>query len=321
MIDKVIKQIKEASPESVSELFPRRYKLPDWAHNPEALSVSFLAHNKANRLLSRKVGDLTNDMRWVQAGVNFKKMGSRVYVIAPPLLKALLRTNYAENFDLSELHWPLPAFCLTLPRGGLKVAEDGDVTSILVNRVSEDTGDDLLVTATLESGADYSIKEPIRGFDLKEIMTTDALTVDSLLDEQGVNELKNAGILNPDYDIDMASDPQVCSRDLKVILEMALKCLTFMNACPDNIAEGTYSGKIKAKKGKGSALQRRPIWTPWILGETYVKKGSQSKVYDSTGKRISNHWRAGHFRQQPYGKDRAKRKTVWIEPYEVNNQQ
>jgi len=39
-----------------------------------------------------------------------------------------------------------------------------------------------------------------------------------------------------------------------------------------------------------------------------------SKSIIGTGDEVSTHWRRGHWRRQPHGKDRKSIKLVWIKP-------
>jgi len=188
-------------------------------------------------------------------------------------------------------------FALAYQRGRstvlLNTAEDYDPSNYTCLEPSDGKAD-ILVNATLESGADYNARYPVEGFRLS-YMETEAINIDNPFHKEGVVE-----------------NPKTAQNDLKRIVELSLKVLTFMNACPEDVTGGSLSKAVKAKKRKGKTVQQRPYWNPWILGSEQVRRGSNPR-----GGSVSEHWRCGHWRKQPCGKGLSERKIMWIKPTKV----
>jgi hypothetical protein len=103
-----------------------------------------------------------------------------------------------------------------------------------------------------------------------------------------------------------AMTPSEIDEQVNIMLtNLTFKVLLAMNARPELISKGVNTGK-KLKHGKS-------VWTPNFIGNNYKVETKNSNQESSYSVRL--HWTRGHFRQQPYGKDRLERKTIWIEPF------
>jgi len=105
-------------------------------------------------------------------------------------------------------------------------------------------------------------------------------------------------------------DPQITT----LLLALAVKCILAATSRADLVeAEEIIVQHEKTKKGKYKPEMMAPKW----IGRTYKLK-RESVHHGGTHASPTAHWRAGHIRQQPYGPQRALRKTIWLEPVLVN---
>ncbi len=86
--------------------------------------------------------------------------------------------------------------------------------------------------------------------------------------------------------------------------------------------KGVVQDKIEApaKLNKNRAASGKPLirdHTVIRIGHLYDRQGNQV-AYNSTGKKMSVHWRAGHIRNQRFGPKLSKSYDVFIEPMLIN---
>jgi hypothetical protein len=78
--------------------------------------------------------------------------------------------------------------------------------------------------------------------------------------------------------------------------------------------------EVPAKLNKSRALSGKPMiqdHTVIRIGHVYNKSGEKVE-YNSTGRTMPVHWRAGHWRNQRVGVGRASTRMVWIDPMLIN---
>lgn len=256
----------------ISALFPRRYNMPAWAHDPEALAVH-AATNQTD-------GDPYNAQLWQAASVSFARFGSRVYAVEPDLLRSLQRTRL-EGANMADLHWPLPAFAIVFPRGGIQTdPQSGDLTGIIVSQVDHAGQRNVVLCGGLANGGSLALHQSMTDLDAM------------------------AGDLHMPHGGDK-SDVQI---ELGLMAGIVIKIMAYITARSD-ITDGAL--KTRAKAGKPNA---RDWWLPWIVGSGYarsVRSGSAGGTHAGP----SMHWRSGHWRNQAIGpRDEGKHRLIWIEP-------
>lgn len=69
----------------------------------------------------------------------------------------------------------------------------------------------------------------------------------------------------------------------------------------------------KNKKALGDALARRGYSVVTFVRDPDVSGKAESQISDS-GKTVRSHWRRGHWRNQPFGKNLSESRWVWIMP-------
>lgn len=274
-----LKICKESLPDEISAMFPRRYHMPSWAHDPEALAV----HAATNQT----EGDPYNAELWGVAARSFARYGSRVYAVEPDLMRALQRTRL-DGACMEDLKWPLPAFGLVFPRGGIQTdPESGDLTCVLVAEVDHQGSRNVVLCGGCEKGASLAMHQSMRQIDLM------------------------AGDLHLPHGGDRA-DTQI---ELGLMAGIVIKVMAYITARGD-ITEGAEKARAKSGKPRG-----RDWWVPWIVGAGYaqaVRSGSAGGAHASP----SMHWRSGHWRNQPIGpREEGGRKLIWIEPILVGGKE
>ena len=180
---------------------------------------------------------------------------------------------------------------------------------------------------------------------LGEALDTNALDLD--VDENGLHSFRQAVV---EYQNEAAASgiqintPAVSvseeladfkSRNFleaKKALSLILGALCALTARPDDAElpeswpEGTPEALVakiatarspKKRRDAENNLKKRGFVSVRRL-DLDVFGGSTHQSGDGAGGSVAPHWRAGHFRRQPVGKDRSERRLIWILPTIVN---
>lgn len=116
------------------------------------------------------------------------------------------------------------------------------------------------------------------------------------------------------------------------VLQLTTNTLFFLAAEPDDIYEDwdssapsdliqqTHSDKQGTRRTAENTLAKQGYIKVRYVGGRYAAsvEKAHADTHASTGKTVSAHFRRGHFRRQPYGPERAQRKTIFIAPVLVN---
>jgi len=218
-----------------------------------------------------------------------------------------------KGIEVSNLKWPIYGMSMILPREMVYLNDEDQYLTSLTGAVLPGTpagtkegveiileddanGDDpqMIICVSTSSGAAYSFNHPIREF-----------TAD---------KMQELGFDVTDFGLSLPVDVKMGKTALATSVELFVKILTYMNAIPEDEEKGVLKAKGK-KSDKRPPLKQRDFWKPWIIGlqrtrEAKVRSGSSPST---PGSRIP-HWRSGHWRQQPCGKDRSDVKVLWIKP-------
>jgi hypothetical protein len=89
---------------------------------------------------------------------------------------------------------------------------------------------------------------------------------------------------------------------------------------PPDLVRQTTADKFGTRKTAENTLASCGYTKVRYIGGHYADSASAKTVATAlgTGRAIPTHLRRGHFRAQPYGPERALRKTVFIAPVVVN---
>lgn len=122
---------------------------------------------------------------------------------------------------------------------------------------------------------------------------------------------------------------------LAKVLQLTTNTLFFFAAEPDDVYEDwdlsapseliqqTHSDKSGTRRTAENTLIKQGYVKVRYVGGKYATSVEKAHIgtHESTGKTVSTHFRRGHFRRQPYGPERAQRKTIFIAPVLVNSGQ
>lgn len=255
-----------------------------------------------------------------------RKMPS--FFIAPHLLEAILRTDFKEDINWVDMKLPFEQGFFILPRGAFIHPTDGEVAAI--------------GWARFKKGVNYP--PPIPGFATAK-MDADIFILVGLTAETGIwfDSIMNAthrptvrlnnlfyrekGERQPNLpklhyvDMDLDEKDEGFLEKMGVI---AFGTLLAMHARPDLIERGKLLRKVEKKDSV------KEFWSPNVIGPRYsfkreVPKVSKfgefirpSQVLGGTHASPREHWRRGHWRNQPYGPKLKEHRTIWIEPMIVN---
>lgn len=115
-------------------------------------------------------------------------------------------------------------------------------------------------------------------------------------------------------------------------LQLVVNTLFFLNAMPEDVQEDweeeapgelvkqLHSEKFGTRKTAENNLANQGYVKVRFVGRHYAGSAEAKAISEAVGnnKTMPTHLRRGHFRNQPYGPDRALRKTVFIAPVVVN---
>lgn len=311
-----LRMTRERLPDVMQKISPVRYRNLGWAHDPDLLTAAVSQQLLA--LYMRQQGDkgleTTNQSIWIEFGENWKKYDNRCYFVTPELMAALERTHFDEDIEFSDFVWPLHTFAVVIPRGYGKIGEGLELTCFGVTQGKWDTSpiDTMGVgqvckhpelegepyfslVAPLANGAQYSLREPLTGFNIQMLDT-----LETIVDHLGSDEKQTVEEVP----------------ELKKIVRYFLPLLAFFSTEPDDVVGGGNEVTPKPKSRKGTSFIR--TWRdPFILG-TKEKKYYRNTSGEEGGVKKAEHWRAGHFRRQAYGTKMSLRKIIRIRPSHIN---
>lgn len=297
-----------AGKEFIHRLFPKRIRCPDRWHDPKISAFALFGHALALDTFFTDNSSRRSSAQSALACNVFIKSGSPVYLVEGDCLNALMRTSVPDDIKLSDLQWPHDGFMLTFPKGSLfgDDSSDNEVTHAIVSRANGL----FYIHANLLSTSTYSFGADIAGFSLQE---TFAKSIDiHRTDPSGKTITVGVGV--DDF------GPEDADTDsLRRITMVCLSALMLMNAVPEEILYGGNEKRVK--RGKSD---QRPWIDPHLLGRTFssprkLRITRAPSHIDSTSDKISEHWRRGHWRNQPFGpKDLQKTKLTWIRPTHIN---
>lgn len=293
--------------------FPKRWKMPAQHHNPESVLVHIFSQTMAAKMLEDMGKDPNNDRTiatWTLSSGSWRQYGSRVYALDARLGEGLLRTT-PKGFSFSAIHPPLPTFLVMLPMGLLQTSGDGDVTGLLIG---VDSGV-FSVCAMLGSGASYTFFCPCEDGKLAELLSVD--NGEDIYYQQATEDIARYVGLDADG-FRKASGPRQYDGDgatLRLSVYLALNILAYLSTPDPDVVEERFEHCFKPRR-KPNPQKERDFYIPFYIGEKYGERIRRRGVATAGGTHASPtaHWRAGHWRQQAYGKGRKLRRMVHIEP-------
>jgi hypothetical protein len=93
--------------------------------------------------------------------------------------------------------------------------------------------------------------------------------------------------------------------------------LLFLGSLPEEYEPEKVLRPGREKKGRF----RPELRVARFLGkEAYrpVYRPEGKAAHEPTGRKLPGHWRAGHWKRQPFGEGNLQRKLIWIQPYKTS---
>lgn len=317
----VERMVQELAPELMARYYPRIYEATGRYHSPKQCAA-FLANSvlETQRVSYDKTPTAYRLM--MPALEPMAQRGMPMFFIAPDLLEAVLRTDFSDDIDWTELALPYEQGIFILPKGAFVHPTDGEVSMIIWARFQK--GDYPLPPRLGRAVTEIRNQAMV----LLALCPDNSIWYDSCLsaEHRKVLQLRNLfyrapGEPSPKVRKSSFMDEDLSEKDepfLDNIGTIAFGTLLAMNARPELLERG----KLLRKVAKGEKV--REFWSPNVIGSRYKLKREVPKVVGGkfvhatreggTHASPRMHWRRGHFRNQAHGEGRRDRKTIWIEP-------
>jgi hypothetical protein len=321
----ILEELESKRPVAAKLIRPRRYYVPGGYASPR--TASFFLHSVLLELEKLQGDDamvfnendaLTGTLRLGTALLI--RNGVPTYFVSREIMRSVLNTDPPENFQGSEIVWPVESMLLMLPEGLLKTPSGGDCNFLVVGRIPpnepiEIPSLSIACNLNAEKGCGSvfcftgSVNEP--GFPTYATWIPESNVIDwemnsanwdpTILDEKGV---KYDGSV---HDGEFAA----------FCLAVAINIILFMNAGPELVEKETL-GTAKRNRKPGIAPEDQ-MWNPNFFGKHYVIQHEHTG--ESVGGTVRPHLRRGHWRSQPFGPNSSLRKRIRIDCVWVNKAQ
>lgn len=243
--------------------------------------------------------------------------------VTSELLSAVLRTDFQDDIEWTEMKLPYEQGVLVLPKGALKApGEDGDVGFIYWGRIRKGQHmSPALGIPNMETLADsFSIVAlcPETGIMYDSNLTATyrpTLRLHNLFyrgegegfvaSNDDVSDTRPSTLAFSPFD-----EQHLSEADAEFLERLGVVVFGTMLALRARPALLTPARLVTVAKNTKKGT-RTEFWDPVYLGKGYYPQREKS-----TGTHASPrmHWRRGHFRHQAYGAGRLERKVIWLEP-------
>lgn len=302
----------------VSEDYPEFQELQDvtyhlpyyaggWKDYLIRWAMYLYAHRQSmRRVLSRRASGEIDDDEAVRASWNHLmrltathsavKTRFPFYVVTPTLWESLTHTDVTPEFDVFSFNPGLPVIDFIVPY----IAGNEFCEQVYLLRYTR------LEQSHIEAYAAY---EHVDAHGL-----ADALGVDIYVGMEVIRRDKDltptgTGALSGKRDSTVRAMQEDAADN--PILQQAI-AYTFQMA---HLLTERKDLESKSTTTRKATRHKNETRTPRFLGQNYRILGGPSKSAGvSTGIHQRLHMRRGHYRSQPFGEGRLKRKTIWIEP-------
>ena len=271
------------------------------------------------------------------------------YFLDEQTLRMLERSKITDSVSMNEIEFPLPSMLISFPKGAVKLEKLGsDLATISITKAyewkpngSQGWHQDKHVNEALsDEGGSWSSLEK-RAYDKinrsramgKIVPSINIVAVFSDMEQTvlryPINDAAIKDLLDTynsklrvdektaveyeEYGKDMIAERD-CSEYLSLL---ALKILLFMEAKKEEFCK--KESKIKEARYRRGKLMNEAVWGANFIGRSYGENlTEQGYGEERIGRTQRYHWRGAHFRGQWYGKGRTKYKTIFVQPYIVN---
>jgi hypothetical protein len=238
------------------------------------------------------------------------------YFVTRTLVESVARSSVPDKLKWTDLNMPHPGITWMLPIGALRHPEEGDVAFITLARakgheevkfpfpgapVGRPQADAMYCvfgcpTHPLFPMYDVSLSAETSPYVVSTANVAKGIdfSVNELLTEQGAEP--------------MTLEQTTWNSN---VMAIAFRLLLIMLARPQLITSGGLAKRV-------TRANKRPteFWSPTIMGLNYkVRREPSGEPGVSTGFKQLFHYRAGHFKMQPFGVGHSQRKEIWIDDY------
>lgn len=237
------------------------------------------------------------------------------YLVSKSILSALQQTTPPRYWDKTEVKMGFPCITFVLPKDSLYGDNGEQISSISILMMSGDEQkmllafmvasqmDQLIINSMSKSKDDSTVFCVANSAESQTIWYAKHKVEGDMIDLDVKLETYKSKLRSDD-------DPEKVGEFTDRLFPLLLQLLMMFHLRPESVEEPTLIRKIKGKH------TTREFWTPRFLGRKYQ---AISEVRgDGTHASPKTHWRIGHYRQQHYGPQNSKVKTLWIEPCMIN---
>jgi hypothetical protein len=310
----------------------RRYQLPQklsedyMAQDSDALDLMVRLDLHLNRLLNFTRQLDSGPERQALPLVNWLQHGLKTLWMEREYGEMLKRTELLKDLRASDLLFPWPSFRVMTPFGliPLNDGSGGSVTSIFFSREQPTTKFPPAIIEEFTGAKECHIAS--RKFEHLAMLCTVAANRND--DDSGLYIMSEPmddatlGASVAEMDVCLMNSPRMESNreSLKLAKLLAFNLLIHLGTVPP-IAQETEC--LRREKQVGKHHFRAAIYKPQWVGEkifAMFKPTHPHEESEHTGRHLPGHWRAGHWKRQPYGIGHAQRKIIWIRPYKTTGE-
>lgn len=261
----------------------------------------------------------------------FLSTKGRTFEIEPNLNFLLEQTDIGSKAPASVFKLPFESVCIHLSNGSLPFtlpntsSDPYILTDIYINEINNDSFEE-------EARRRLGVKGVFQGYEIVYVSNDKKNEYkfhhsrfiiadqwhDTPLEEILIKQLTILTDIDAENGI-ITTNHDNYNTDFKLFTEHLTKCLMFINSQDVLLIEELEVENLKARLDNVREHKKKKIKSQIkrAFNRIYVKYGKDSSNYgayqhhDGTKR---GHWRRGHFRMQPYGMNRTKRKTIWVKP-------
>ena len=324
MLDNLYEQMMEVTPEIVKLFAPRRYVPPQGYANPRDYAP-------LGAVLCGMRNDYTSIKTMIDCRVNaynLVRYQVPTYFVAHEFGAAVMATTPPSGLTIGDLVWPMPAILFVIPQSLSLAIFNRHIPFVSISRLP--TGeccppDDMAALIPNCRGVRY--EKEVGGAVLHGILYQAGQTVDYSMatsDHRLLSDVCKDDRFAEEYYGDPVSEKVAVElglteeEDVTIINKMtslAFGLLLAMAARPETVESHSVARPQKVKRGVEVLSE---LWRPNMIGRHYRAVREVGDGQGGTHATPRMHWRRGHYRNQFFGKDRAGRRLIWVEPMLVN---
>ena len=312
-IRELSRQAREARPELIADMFPRRYKIPEGYISPDIVAISVEAQRTLlrDKLTNKDDTDLLNQLIWIRIGNGLCETGGQVYVADSDLVDILKQSDPVDDASLNEAVFPYDAFVILFRDKNIVDPDNEDEWLCSLSFYKDPAPEDdkkgsayLRMGFVMSTGSMYSLSLVYPNTSYKDALSS-SYRVDAFSGDADTFDQSNGrSFLNSMY-------------------FMVIQLIMVISKDINDVEEAVCIKKIKDKKKRNTdnPLKKLDFYLPHYIGKEIVRRCRpvyQEGIQDGTIRHgITPHWRRNYFRWQPCGKGRQDRKLILVKAHAV----